>query len=52
MQIRNVRTYALEFNGHVVPPKGTLDVPDDLGRALCEQPDNWAAVKKSTEKET
>lgn len=25
----------------------TIEVPDDLGRSLCEQSDKWQKVKKS-----
>lgn len=51
MEIRNVRTYPVEFDGQVIEPDGVLKVPSDLGARLLEQPDNWAEVKaKSTSK--
>ena len=31
--------------GQVVAPGETVDVPDDLGAALLEQPDNWQPAK-------
>lgn len=47
MEIRNVRGYALEIAAtfQVVEHGETVEVPDDLGASLCEQPANWEPVK-------
>lgn len=52
MQVTNQRPYALVIaaTDQEVGPGETVEVPDDLGRQLIEQPDNWAA-KKSRSKE-
>lgn len=49
MQIKNVRSYALEIakTGQLVEPGESVEVDDDLGKSLLEQPDNWAGEKKS-----
>lgn len=43
MRITNQRSYALEIaaTGQVVEPGETVEVDDDLGAGLVEQPDNW-----------
>jgi hypothetical protein len=48
MEIRNVRSYPLALDGIVCQPGDTITVPDDLGRAACEQPGNWRPVKRKT----
>lgn len=54
MKVRNVRDVALEIaaTGQVVGPGEPVDVNDELGRSLCEQPGNWVAVKASSTKAT
>ena len=51
MRITNVRGKALELiaAGRLVNPGETIDVPDELGKSLCEhQPANWKKATKST----
>lgn len=52
MQVKNKRPWAVEIatTGQTVEPGGTVEVDDELGRSLCEQPDNWEAVKASKSK--
>lgn len=60
MKVRNVRGRPLEIGetGHVVAADDTVEVDDDLGARLCEQPANWREVTdrpkapKATKKET
>lgn len=33
---------------YVVEPGATVDVPADLGKQLCSQPDRWEQVTKKT----
>lgn len=49
MQIRNVRGHTLEIaaTGQVAEPEASVDVPDDIGALLLEQPDNWQPAKPS-----
>lgn len=49
MKVTNQRPWALEIvaTQQVVEPGETVEVDDDLGKSLCEQPANWA---KSTAK--
>lgn len=44
MRVKNVRGKTLEIvaTGQLVAPGKTVDVPDDLGNSLLEQPANWA----------
>lgn len=35
---------------YVTDENDDVDVPDDLGKSLCEQVDAWAPVKSSTKK--
>lgn len=53
MHVVNQRSYALviDATGVVAEPGVPVEVPDDLGKSLLEQPDNWAAAKPS-KKET
>lgn len=46
MQVTNMRPYAVEIvaTGQSVGPGETVDVPDEVGESLAEQPDVWAAV--------
>lgn len=50
MQVKNRRPMAVEIAAPNfdffadVEPSGVVEVPDDLGKSLLEQPDNWAAV--------
>lgn len=43
MKITNVYARAREIaaTGKVVEPGETVDVDEELGKSLCEQPDNW-----------
>lgn len=47
MKIRNVRPYTLEIGvtGQLVNPGEEVEVDDQLGASLCEQPANWKPVK-------
>lgn len=42
MQVKNVREYALNIDAGRVEPGGSIEVDDELGASLLEQPDNWA----------
>lgn len=45
MQITNVHEAARELpTGQVVEPGETVEVDDELGASLCEQPANWASA--------
>lgn len=50
MQIRNANSLTLEIaaTGARVEPGATVEVDDELGKSLLEQPANWAKVTKST----
>lgn len=50
MRIKNVRGYTLEIadTGDRVEPGAEVEVDDDLGKSLLEQPDNWASAKAAT----
>lgn len=50
MKIVNQRTYALEVIGRIAQPGEAIDVPDELGERLLEQPANWA--KPTTSKKS
>lgn len=54
MKIRNARNTArtIAATGQTVEGGDTVDVDDELGRALLDQPDNWAAVKPEARKAT
>lgn len=43
MKVRNVSSRPREIGvtGQLVEPGDTVDVSDELGRSLCEQPRNW-----------
>lgn len=55
MKITNVRDYALEIavTGQLVEPGTSVEVDGDVGKRLCEQPDNWqkAPAKSGKTKE-
>lgn len=54
MQIKNLSDFEKEIpNVGFVDPGAVIDVPDDVGRSLCEQVDAWAATKgrKATSEE-
>ena len=46
MKIRNVSGFdrMIAATGQTVEADGTVEVSDELGRSLCEQPANWEAV--------
>lgn len=46
MKIRNANTVALELEatGQIVEPGEEIEVDDELGASLCEQPRNWVPV--------
>lgn len=45
MRITNLSEHEKEIpEVGFVEAGGTIDVPDDLGKSLCEQVDAWAAV--------
>ncbi len=54
MQIRNARSQTLQIaaTGDYVEPDATVDVDDELGRSLLEQPDNWQPAKTPKAKTT
>lgn len=47
MKVRNERTYALRIHdtNQLVNPGEFVEVAGPLGKALCEQPANWSAMK-------
>lgn len=45
MKIVNQRSYALSIGNQVAQPGDAIDVPDDVGKRLLDQPANWAAPK-------
>lgn len=47
MKLKNVsgRSRTVAGVGVTVGPDETFEVDDDLGKRLCEQPDNWQPVK-------
>lgn len=49
MQVTNITSRALEIaeTGHVVDPGDSVDVPDDVGKALTQQTDVWQGESKS-----
>lgn len=50
MKVTNQSAKAREIaaTGQIVEPGDSVEVDDDLGRSLCEQPANWAASKPAT----
>lgn len=42
MKIQNKRSYAVTIGNATAQPGETVEVPDDIGAAALEQPDNWA----------
>lgn len=52
MKITNQDRRAREIaaTGQIVEPGETVEVDDDLGRSLCEQPANWAEAKPTKSK--
>lgn len=50
MRVRNARSYDIEFDGQLVPVRGTVEVDDDLGKRLLEQEDNWSEVEAKSKK--
>jgi hypothetical protein len=54
MKIRNVSPIGdLDFPmlGRIVAAGEVIEVPDEVGAALLDQPANWAAVKSPTKSE-
>lgn len=48
MQVKNKRPFAVDIaNGPTAEAGETVEVDDELGASLCEQSDNWEAVKAS-----
>lgn len=46
MKVRSKSSTAREIeDGQVVEPGQTVEVSDELGARLCEQPDRWQEVK-------
>jgi len=47
VQILNASDHPREIvaTGQIVNPGETVEVDDDLGASLCEQPDNWHPKK-------
>ena len=52
MQIRNANSLTLEIaaTGERVEPGATVEVDDELGLSLLEQPANWDKPKSTTTK--
>jgi hypothetical protein len=50
MKVRNVSGFdrLIAATGQTVEADGTVEVSDELGRSLCEQPANWEAVVSET----
>lgn len=50
MQIRNANSLTLEIaaTGERVEPGDTVEVDDELGKSLLEQPANWVKATKTT----
>lgn len=51
MKVKNKRPYEVEIpDVGFVEAGGTIDVPEDLGKSLCAQEDNWAPAGGSKTK--
>lgn len=53
MELKNKRPYAVEIvaTGQTVEGGETVEVPDDVGKALAEQVDAWETVQRKSRKD-